>query len=309
MDSGRLVLAFLVVLSSAGTPLAQVSPASAPAAEASSRALLDKYCVTCHNDRLKTAGLSLQSLQMDRVAQDGEVWERVVRKLHAGMMPPADVPRPPAAAAESVVSFLETTLDRAAGARPNPGPALIHRVNRAEYANSIRDLLGLDVDVASLLPPDDSIAGFDNIAAALGSSPVLLERYLSAAMKIAPLAVGIYRGGPVATTYRAPGASTQIRHVEGLPFGTRGGLLIEHTFPVDGEYIVAPTLWRNNVGKVRGLEDEHQLQILVDDAEVHRVAVGTREQYLASISDRTNAAVAPAFDASLRVRVPVKAGK
>ena len=148
------------------------------------RALVDRYCVTCHNDRLKTGGLTLQSLDLTGVPADGDVWEKVVRKVNAGMMPPPGLPRPARPAADAFVSFLTADLDRAAVAQPNPGRPLLHRVNRAEYANAIRDLLALDVDVASLLPPDDSSAGFDNIADVLGVSPVLLERYLSAAMKI-----------------------------------------------------------------------------------------------------------------------------
>jgi hypothetical protein len=207
-----------------------------------------------------------------------------------------------------VVRFLTTSLDSAPTARAYPGTSLIHRLNRAEYANAIRDLLAIDVDVASLLPPDDAIAGFDNNAAALGSSPVLLERYLDAAMKIAPLAVGRYRGGPVESIYRSPGDLSQTHHVEGLPFGTRGGLLIQHMFPVDGEYLFKVKLWRNNAGRVRGLWAEHQLEVLIDDARVHVVTVGTQEQYLSSFNDRVNTALAPKFDESMTVRVPVKAG-
>ena len=275
---------------------------------ASSRALLDKYCVTCHSDRLKTGGLSLQQVDTAQIPQHAEAFEKVIRKLRNGMMPPGGMPRPATATADSFVSHLTTTLDRAAAGQRNPGPSLIHRVNRTEYANGIRDLLGLDVDVASLLPADDAISGFDNIAAALGSSPVLLERYLSAAQKIAPLAVGIYRGGPVDTLYRAPGDSAQLHHVDGLPFGTRGGILVQHNFPVEGDYVIQPLLWRNNVGKVRGLESENQLEILIDDSAVHHVVVGTREQYLRSFSDRTNAGDMVEFNATMRARVHVKAG-
>ncbi|MGE3403953.1 MAG: DUF1592 domain-containing protein [Vicinamibacterales bacterium] len=291
-------------------PAAPAATTAAPAVTdaASSKALLDKYCVTCHNDRAKTGGLSLQGLDPTQIPGHAETFEKVIRKVRAGMMPPGGMPRPAQATLDSFVTYLTTTIDAAAAGRPMPGPALIHRVNRTEYANGIRDLLGVDVDVASLLPADDAIAGFDNNAAALGSSPVLLERYLAAALKIAPLAVGIYREGPSDATYRAPADSAQTRHVEGLPFGTRGGLLIRHTFPADGEYIIQPYLWRNNVGKVRGLQYEHDLEVLVDDATVHQVRVGTREQYLRSFSDRTNSADMETFNASLKVKVHVTAG-
>ncbi|MGB7218801.1 MAG: DUF1592 domain-containing protein, partial [Vicinamibacterales bacterium] len=199
-------------------------------------------------------------------------------------------------------------LDRAAALAPNPGPAPLHRLNRNEYANAIRDLLALDIDVESLLPPDDAVAGFDNIAEALGVSSSLLERYLAAAMKIAPVAVGTYADGPVETTYTAPGDYSQIRHVAGLPFGTRGGLLITHTFPMDGEYVIKATLWRNNAGRVRGLEAPHRLETLVDGARVHAVTVGTPEQFATSFDDRLNTKTTADFDATLQVRVPIKAG-
>ena len=299
-----------VVSATWAVPNAAVPQAAAQAVAGSvtNRALLDKYCLSCHNERLKTGGMSLEKLDLARLDEHGDVWEKVIRKVNAGMMPPAGMPRPSSADAEALVSYLGTRLDRIVAAHPNPGPGRIHRMNRAEYANAIRDLLALDVDVEALLPPDDSIAGFDNNAAALGSSPALLERYLAAAMKIAPLAVGIYRGGPVESTYRAPGDLSQTRQVEGLPFGTRGGLLIRHNFPVDGEYVFKATLWRNNAGRVRGLEAEHQVEMLVDDQRVHLVTVGTKEQFEASFVDRLNTALTPEFDVGLQVRVPVKAG-
>ncbi|MBI4265289.1 MAG: DUF1592 domain-containing protein [Acidobacteria bacterium] len=272
------------------------------------RPVLDRYCVTCHNERLKTAGLTLDTLDLTSVARDSGTWEKVIRKLNTGMMPPAGMPRPDDATARSFVASLAGELDRAAAASPNPGPSTIHRLNRAEYANAIRDLLALDVDVAALLPPDDSISGFDNIADALGVSPVLLERHLSAAMRIAPFAVGTYRDGPVESIYRAPGDLNQTLHVEGLPFGTRGGLLIPHTFPADGEYVIKATLWRNNAGRIRGLEAPHQLEFLVDGDRVHEVTVGTPEQFAISFDDRLNTKTTAEFDATLLVRVPVKAG-
>jgi mono/diheme cytochrome c family protein len=314
MIGTRIVGIGLSVLALAGTVLAW-DDASRPAQRATAAAgpslykpVLDKYCVSCHNERLKTAGLMLDKMDWSDVPAGAEVWEKVVRKVRAGMMPPAGMPRPDQATADGLVSFLESTLDKAALAHPNPGRALMRRVNRAEYANAVRDLLSIDIDVTSLLPPDDSGYGFDNIADLLGVSPVLLERYLSAAMKIGPLAVGDTETGPVEETYRAPADLNQTQHVEGLPFGTRGGLLIRHTFPADGEYLIKATLWRNNAGRVRGLESPHQLEISVDGERVHLVTLGTPEQFADSFQDRTNSKLAADFDAQFQVRVPVKAG-
>ncbi len=288
--------------------VAAANPIATAASPATFRPVVDRYCVTCHNDRLKTAGLSLAATSLDEVARDADTWEKVVRKLNAGMMPPAGLPRPDLATTRAFVSSLTTALDRAARANPNPGPAGLHRLNRTEYANAIRDLLALDIDSTALLPADDSSAGFDNIAAALGVSPVLLERYLAAAQKIAPLAVGTYADGAVESTYRAPADLNQIGHVDGLPFGTRGGLLLHHTFPLDGTYEIRTTLWRNNAGRVRGLESPHQLEVLVDGARVHAVTIGTPEQFAVSFDDRLNTKTTAEFDETLKVRVPVSAG-
>ena len=286
-----------------------IATTPAPASPAATvRPVLDRYCVGCHNDRLKTGGLSLVGRNLDEITADGEVWEKVIRKLSGGMMPPAGNPRPDTATSRAVVASLASALDRAAAGHPTAGLAGIHRLNRTEYANAIRDLLALDIDVASLLPPDDSVAGFDNIADALGVSPVLLERYLAAAMRIAPAAVGTYADGAVESIYRAPADLNQTQHVDGLPFGTRGGLLIKHNFPVNGEYTIKSTLWRNNAGRVRGLESPHQLEVLVDGERVHSVVIGTPEQFAISFDDRLNTKTTAEFDATLQVKVPVTAG-
>ena len=186
MIRGRLLAAGLVV-----TALAR--PVSQPvraAAEPSYRATLDQYCVTCHNQRLKTAGLTLDTLSLDDVADQADTWEKVVKKLRARVMPPQGARRPDEATYHALIAWLEGDLDRTALAHPDPGRPMLHRLNRAEYANAIRDLLALDVDVASMLPPDDSAYGFDNISDVLGVSPSLQERYLSAALRIGALAVG-----------------------------------------------------------------------------------------------------------------------
>ena len=202
---------------------------------ASGRALLDQYCVTCHNDRTKTANLSLEGLDLATVGDHPELWERVVRKLRAGVMPPPDVKRPPLSEYEGLRDWLESEIDRRAAARVNPGSVVLHRLNRTEYANVVRDLLDLDIDVATLLPPDDSARGFDNIAGSLTISPTLLEAYTTAATRVARMAVGYWKT-PTESTYLAPGDTSQNQHIEGLPLGTRGGLLVRHNFPADGDY-------------------------------------------------------------------------
>ena len=225
----------------ARTPAApQVPPAKpgvAGAAEGAtrSRALVDQYCVTCHNARLKTGGLVLEKEQLDfaRLADHSELAEKVVRKVRAGLMPPTNVRRPDAAAMESFLRYMEAELDASAGVHlPAPG---LHRLNRTEYANAIRDLLALEVDATKFLPPDDSTRGFDNIAGALTMSPALMEAYLSASGKISRLAVGDV-SAPTQAVFDVPADTAQNHHIEGLPFGTRGGMLIKYQFPADGLY-------------------------------------------------------------------------
>ena len=205
----------------------------APNGEATrNQAIVHQYCVTCHSSRLKTGGLALDGLDFHNISAGAEVWERVVRKLRAGAMPPAGVPQPDQATRTALASWLETALDRAAAASPNPGAPWLHRLNRTEYANAVRDLLDLQVDATTLLPPDDVSGGFDNNAGQLGVSPALLERYLSAAAKISALAVGDTKLlGANSETYVTKGDASQTEHLEGLPLGTRGGLLARHYLP------------------------------------------------------------------------------
>ncbi len=213
----------------------QPSAAAAPS-ESPTPALLKQYCITCHNSRTKTAGLALDALDVDRVASDAVTWEKVVVKVRSGMMPPSGARRPERTALDAFASDLESRLDKAVP--PNAGldaPAM-HRLNRTEYANAIRDLLALDVDVAVLLPADASSDGFDNIADALSVSPSLIQGYVTAAMKISRRAIGDRTLTPTQVTYPAPGGLAQDRHIEGLPLGTRGGMLVTHTFPLDAEY-------------------------------------------------------------------------
>ncbi len=214
--------------------------------------MLDQYCVTCHNERLKTGGLALDLLKPDQIAADAETWEKVVRKVRAGLMPPAGAKRPDRGSLDAFATAIEGTIDHFAANNPNPGRAPLHRMNRVEYANAIRDLLLLDVDPSTLLPADDSSHGFDNIADVLGVSPSLLERYVSAAAKISRLAVGEREAAPVQVTYTVKGDLSQNQTLDGQPLGTRGGTTIRHNFPVDGEYLIRLSLLKLSFGQVFG---------------------------------------------------------
>ena len=220
----------------ASTPAGRGSRSSPAADTTADAALFKQYCLTCHSERVKSGGLSLERLDMGHVGLDAEVWEKVVRKVKTGMMPPSGAPRPDRDRLDAFAASLEARLD--AGALPGESlqtPAL-HRLNRTEYTNAIRDLLALEIDVAPLLPGDASSEGFDNIAEALSASPSLIQGYVSAAMKISRLAVGDRTMAAAQVTYPVPAGLAQDRHIDGLPLGTRGGILVRHTFPLDAEY-------------------------------------------------------------------------
>ena len=242
-----------------------------PDAAATDRALLDRYCVTCHNARLRTGGLSLDGADVGGVEREPKVWEQVARKLRAGAMPPAGRPRPDVAMVRAFVSRLESDLDRAAAAAPDPGRTEpFHRLNRTEYANVIRDLLALEpVSVDFLLPPDDTSYGFDNIAGVLGVSPTLMERYLAAARKISRLAVGDPSTPVTSDRYRPPSDLSQDVRLDAMPLGTRGGTTIRRYFPLDAEYVVTAQLTG-----VRRLDTPHTLEVLIDGAPAHVVTLG-----------------------------------
>jgi mono/diheme cytochrome c family protein len=305
-----LTIAVWLTAVSSTAPRAQAQREAATPNEDLERTIT-QYCATCHNERTRTAatasGVVLDHVDFTRLAQDGEMWEKVIRKLRAGAMPPAGMPRPDPAAHDALVSFLETTLDRAAANRPNPGRPSPHRLNRAEYANAIRDLLALNVDPAGLLPPDDSADGFDNNADVLSVSPVLLERYLSAAATISALAVGDPKIIAGSETYRIRGDASQNGQDEALPPGTRGGLMARHTFPLDGEYVLKVKLLEINLGSIRGLEYEHQLEVTVDGERVLLAPVGGPKDYTESSLNATN--VVNSLAERLQVRVKVKAGQ
>jgi hypothetical protein len=213
----------------------QAPAATAGAAPTADQATITRYCASCHNQFLRTGGLALDTLDATDVGSHAEVWEKVVRKIRTGVMPPSGAPRPERGALDALAATIEDRLDRAAPPSPRPAPVL-HRLNRTEYANAVRDLLALDVDVETLLPPDGSSEGFDNIADALGVSPALVQGYVTAAMKISRQAVGDRTLVPAQVVYSAPPDLVQDRHLDGMPLGTRGGMRIHHFFPLDAEY-------------------------------------------------------------------------
>jgi mono/diheme cytochrome c family protein len=253
-------------------PLPQSTVATA-ALGATHQAVLKQYCIGCHNDQLKSAGLALSAVDVQDVSKNLEVWEKVVRKLRARAMPPSGRPRPDEGTYNAFVSYLETSLDREMAARPNPGRIdTARRLNRTEYQNAIRDLLGLEVDVASLLPGDDSSHGFDNIT--VGElSPTLMERYLSAAQKISRLAVGTPVRSPGSITIVLPADLTQEDHLNGLPVGTRGGTVVQQTFPLDGEYELQIRLSRDRNERIEGLTEPHDMEFTLDGERVKLLRV------------------------------------
>ena len=293
-------------------------PRQASAAEPSPlRPVLNRYCVGCHNDRLLTADLSLEAMDAVHVADGAEVWEKVIGKLRSGAMPPPGRPRPDPTVVENALAWLETELDRAAALAPDPGRTdSVHRLNRAEYRNAIRDLLALDVDVTALLPADSADEhGFDNIASMLSVSPTLLDRYLSAARRLSRLAVGLPPGAPATEEYRVRLDQDDYLGAD-LPFGSRGGAAIRHRFPVDGEYAVQVRLYRQLFDVVVGLGSPHEVEIRVDGERVLSSVVGGEETDGAPPAGFVGDIFgSPAWeryarnvDAGLEVRFPAKAG-
>jgi mono/diheme cytochrome c family protein len=263
-------------LQAAVSPSPPAQGRAASPSDASPRVLLNEYCVTCHNQRLKTAGLMLDVADVQRVGAGAELWESVVKKIRSGAMPPPGRRRPDPKAFDAFVTTLEAALDREAAAHPNPGRPADHRLNPAEYSNAIRDLLALDIDAGSLLPADESDHGFDNIADVLSISPTSLERYLLAAQKISRLAVGDPRIGRTIETFTiSRGLRQDDRMHEDLPYNTRGGALIRHYFPLDGDYMVKIRLGRNfTSSQIRAIATREQIDVLLDGAQVTRFKIG-----------------------------------
>ncbi|HMI95756.1 MAG TPA: DUF1592 domain-containing protein [Micropepsaceae bacterium] len=303
--------------SPSSAPSAAAKPAAAILAPSHYREVVDTYCIGCHNGILKTASLELDKANVENPSADAAVFEKVVRKLRMRAMPPQGMARPDEATYESMVSYLETNLDRAAAAKLNPGRPAVHRLNRTEYSNAIRDLIAVDtsaVDLPSLLPTDDSGYGFDNIGDVLTVSPVLLEGYLSAARKISRVAVGDRTAGPVSETYEVPKFLIQNdRMGEDLPLGSRGGLAVRHHFPLDAEYTLRIRLQRNGYTYILGTEHERQIDIRVDGQRIRQFTVGgdykgKRPLQPSSFGQGDYERYLMNADGHLELRFPAKAG-
>ena len=263
-----------------------VNFAGPPVSLADQRSFLGEYCADCHNPVELNGDLDLAQLDPGELAASRETWEKVVRKLRIGMMPPSDAVSPPPELRSAMVRSLETGLDRVPEG-PEPGPALIRRLNRAEYANAVRDLLDLEVDATTLLPPDDAAYGFDNNAEALVSSPLLIDQYLSAAGKIAALAVGDPEGGPSAQIFRFRQDGSQNVPAPGMPVGTLGGGLVDVVLPLNGEYRLDVRYFKSNLGAMKGLELPVEVEIAVDGERIHSATIGGREDFEALMRNIT----------------------
>ena len=273
--------------------------------------MLQHYCVDCHNDAELTADLSFEGRRPENVHADPKVWEEVLRKLKIHAMPPRKEPQPAAEMVEQFVAGLEGTLDAAAAANPYAGGTKVHRLNRAEYANAIRDLLGVEADLSSLLPSDGGDHGFDNIAEVLTTSPLLLERYLTVALRVADMAVGNPDAALTATEYRIPFELTQDKHLDGMPLGTRGGTRVRHTFPADGEYVFSGRLIRGveeGLFGVEGHDRPHEFLILLDGNTVYSAEVGGAELHELSVAQGINIAQDSVNAAMTSPPIPVTAG-
>ncbi len=294
----RRIPAWLMGLGAAGGLICVLEADLDAQEEAPHRLLVSQYCTSCHNDRLKTAELDLVTLSASRLEDHTETWEKVVRKLRARQMPPVGRRRPDEATYDAVVASLATALDRAAEAQPDPGRTdTFRRLTRTEYRNAIRDLLALELDFSDLLPRDESSQGFDNITVT-DLSPTLLERYVSAADKISRLAVGRPVASPVVEMVTMKPDLTQEWHLEGLPVGTRGGALLNYTFPLDGDYEIVIRLTRDRDEQVEGLREPHQVELLLDRERVELFTV-VPPRHVGDHSD---------VDKHLTVRLPVTAG-
>ena len=314
---GALLIGFVSTLTHA-----QSNAVNNESSSLSERAILDRYCVSCHNETLKTAGLMLDKADVDNPGDNAELWEKVVRKLRIRAMPPPAMPRPDESVYQQLISYFESTLDQVALANPDPGRlAPYHRLNRAEYTNAIRDLLEVEFDGESMLPDDNAEQGFDNVGYALTVSPVLMESYLTVADLVARLALGTFSIGGDSATYKVHDEFVQDERMgDDLPFGTRGGISVRHHFSQDGEYEIKIKLIRNSDGWIRGLLDQkHPLEIRIDGELIKRFEVGGESVGLTGPIHSRIGGTIYRFDedqmeyefygdAGLHARFPVKAG-
>jgi mono/diheme cytochrome c family protein len=314
MRLGCAIVAMSLALFSSGSGLTVAQQQKEPASHGRSetaptveqRALLDQYCVTCHNQRAKTANVMFDTMDLADVSKNAEIWERAVRKLRGGMMPPPGARQPERTAVESLAAWLENGLDQAAAANPNPGRVALHRLNRAEYSNAVEDLFGLHIDASALLPKDDQASGFDNVANVLKVSPSFLDQYISAARVVIGQATGNPSPKVASVVFRPAKGSDQSAHIDGLPLGTRGGLLAEYLFPADGEYKFNINGLASG-GYVRGLEYQHRLIITIDSVKVFDRPVGGEED-IRAIDQKQAPAIAAINGRFQNIPVAVKAG-
>jgi len=316
---GCLGLGFGITLAGLGYmhAAAQQAPAQGASTPAAHRAVIDQYCVVCHNGQLKTASLELDSANVQEPAKDALTWEKVIRKLRMQAMPPQGMPRPDKATYDALMSYLVTTLDKAAADNVNPGRPALHRLNRAEYANAIRDLLAVDtgaINITELLPTDDAGYGFDNIGDVLTVSPILMEGYLAASRKVTRLAIGERTAGAVSENYEVPRyVIQQERMNEALPLGSRGGLAVRHNFPADGEYTLKIRLQKNGKTYIVGIEHPRQLDVRLDGQKVKQFTVGgdyqgTRPKQASSFNQGDFERYLMNADQHLEMRFQAKAG-
>ena len=322
MACGSIALVATLSAKQAGTPAPAQGGTTSATATTPARELVTTYCVTCHNQRVKTGNLALDNADADNVFNSADTWEKVVVKLRSRSMPPPSARRPDNATYDRVSTWLENELDRAAEAHVNPGrTAALHRLNRTEYANAVRDLLGVEIDPKAMLPPDEQAFGFDTNADALSMQPALLDRYLAAAAKIARIVVGdptIPSGFERYTALKDNSNETtwlwqNERLGEEFPLGSRGGIAARHYFPVDGEYVFKIRLDRTDTGLIRGLQERNDIEIRVDGSRVGQLTVGGTPEFAAADAngpERYQDSRSPATNADdrLEVRTPVKAG-
>jgi hypothetical protein len=299
--------AVLLVAAPAWLPAADAPAGHAVSLQGKDEAFLDKYCSKCHNSTDWAGGMALDTLDRKNLSVDGEVWEEVVRKLRGALMPPSSEPQPSNSDRNTFMRAMETSLDRVAAANPNPGSVVLHRLNRREYSNAIRDLLDIEVDAEALLPRDDLSSGFDNVAEVLKVTPSFLEQYLAAAREVSVQALGNPRARSTGRVYPGSLAAQQYVNMEGLPLGTRGGLFIDHDFPADGEYEITISGLVGG-GYVWGVADQRTLIVTVDDQRVFQANLGGEED-LEAIDQKQAVGIAAIDNRFKNIRFKATAGR
>ncbi len=285
---------------------ADAAHANAPAGDPKEWQFFEQYCGKCHNSTDWAGGVAFETMLPDNIYDDAAVWEETVRKLRGRLMPPPDKPQPAQNEIDAQVAWLQTRLDAEGKTHPNPGNVVVHRLNRTEYQREVKNLLGLEIDAATLLPKDTKADGFDNVATVLKVSPSFLDAYIVAASEVSARAIGSANAGPSSTMYRLSNGATQGSHLEGMPLGTRGGLLVEHLFPADGEYVFnVNQSGGGGGGYVAGLDTRHKMILTIDGKKVFEQEVGGEEDL--KFVDQKQAPAAKAIRdrfANIKAKVP-----